>query len=107
MLFFRVQGVEQKAQDDNRREPGEVGGGAKDGFPKIKAFGDRQISIKGNDLNSSIENDEGVTFRLLRNTAAGSLSAEQLAQLQFVESDIEGKKAAILLAEDNEDLRKV
>jgi adenylate cyclase len=99
--------VEHKALDGSRRKPGEVGAGAEDSFPKLETSGDRQSSIKINPLTPPNEKEEGSTFRLLRITATDSLSAEQLAELQFVESDLEGKKAAILLVDDCDELRKM
>jgi adenylate cyclase len=106
-LFPSNQNVEQKALDANRRETVPPGNGVANGSYKKKTPGDRQNSIKPGDLNPLIKDDESATFRLLRNTATGSLSTEQLAQLHFVESDIEGKKAAILLADDSEEIRTV
>ena len=52
-------------------------------------------------------NDDTQTFRLLRKTRTGGLSAEQLTQLQLAESDPASEHAAILVAEDSEPLRAI
>ena len=57
-------------------------------------------------MNSPIEKDTSHTFCLLRETAAGGLSQEQLAQLRLAESDPTGQQAAILVADDSDALRK-
>ena len=56
-------------------------------------------------MNFPIEKETSHTFRLLRETAAGGLSKEQLAQLRLAESDPTGQQAAILVADDSDALR--
>ncbi len=48
---------------------------------------------------------ENRTFDLLQPAAAGGLSPEQEAQLQLAASDPQGKQGAILVVDDNEELR--
>lgn len=48
---------------------------------------------------------ENSTFQLLRPLASGGLTSEQLAQLQLASSDPHGKSAAILVVDDNDELR--
>jgi adenylate cyclase len=53
------------------------------------------------------DSDEGRTFELLRQTKAPALSPEQSARLQRVESSASNHQAAILVADDSAELRKV
>lgn len=56
-------------------------------------------------MNSPIDKETSQTFRLLRETAAEGLSAEQLTQLRLLETDLQSTQAAILVAEDSTPLR--
>ena len=106
-FVFTLQVVEQKALDGDQRESGKAGVGVADGLPGTKTFTDRQNSIIPGEPGSPAEDDESATFRLLRDQVAGGLSTAQVDQLHFAESDLEGKKAAILLVDDSEDIRTV
>jgi len=63
--------------------------------------------MKDPDLNSPRGNDEGSTFRFLRDTSGGGLSSERLTQLRLAESDTAGRRASILVAEDSDEVRSV
>ncbi len=73
----------------------------------MKSFAEWQGSATNQAVNTPMEHDETRTFHLLRKDLTGGLSVEQLTQLQVAESDITGKQAAILVAEDSEPLRTV
>ncbi len=58
--------------------------------------------------DSAAAEDTSATFRLLRRPLTdGGLSTELVEQLRLAESDTQGKQAAILIADDEEPMRRV
>ena len=58
-------------------------------------------------VNSAFASDEARTFHLLRQARDSGLSTAQLFELQRAQTDTSGKRAAILVTDDSNDMREV
>ncbi len=76
-------------------------------FSANETFSKRGIPVQCWKLSTLSDNDETHTIQLLQQAEARRVAVEELVRLQIAKSALQGKKAAILVADDSEALRAV